>query len=156
MAPEVLGAAADAIRSDSGAAGVWLGCWLTGDSRTGRINPEEKALGASGSDHRTLSAQGMQASNRRVLLLRRRNTITNVAPKGRGRPRETTAQVPALPAPRHQSSPQASSSVPARPPHPEVRGQAPGSEGTPATWLAVISTAQRKGACPHTCAILRG
>ena len=50
----------------------------------------------------------MQASNRRVLPLRRR-TPSPTWPPGGGRPRETTAQGPTLPAPCHQSSPQASS-----------------------------------------------
>ena len=58
----VPGAAADASGSDSGAAGVWRGSWLTGGSRSCRIRPDEAAPGAQRSDHRALSAQGMQAS----------------------------------------------------------------------------------------------
>lgn len=77
----VPGAAADTSGSDSAAAGVWLGSWLTGDSHTCRIKLDEAALGALRWDHRTLSARGVQASQHKGITSKVQNTITNVAPR---------------------------------------------------------------------------
>ena len=131
-------------RSDSVAAGVCSPPCSRGQSQL-QSQTRRGGAPASTSGHRTPSAQAMQDSNRRVWLLRCRNTVTNVAPKAGGRPGKTTAPVPTLQA--------AGTKVPRRHPAPcQQDHHTQRSERTLAKWLAVISAAREKDAAhTHAC-----